>query len=109
MLPRSARDDLERQQQWRQRLHERDLSRGVARVALPDALERKYPRAAQELGWQYLFASRQLSRCPETGRVSMTRTAKENHESTKGRKHEKDTKSKNRFLPFSCFRSFVFS
>src|SRR5262249_36281369 len=42
--------------------------RGVARVELPDALERKYPRAAQELGWQFLFASRQLSRCPRTGR-----------------------------------------
>jgi integrase len=41
----------------------------VARVELPDALERKYPRAAQELGWQFVFASRQLSRCPRTGRL----------------------------------------
>jgi integrase-like protein len=41
----------------------------VARVELPDALERNYPRAAQELGWQFLFASRQLSRCPPTGRL----------------------------------------
>jgi integrase len=41
----------------------------VARVALPDALERKYPRAAQELGWQFVFASRQLSHCPRTGRL----------------------------------------
>ena len=69
MLPRSVRDDLERQVAWRRRLHERDLARGVARVELPDALERKYPRAAQELGWQFLFASRQLSRCPRTGRL----------------------------------------
>jgi hypothetical protein len=51
MLPRSVREDLERQLAWRRRLHERDLARGVARVELPDALERKYPRAAQELGW----------------------------------------------------------
>jgi len=64
MLPRSVRADLERQLEWRRRLHERDLARGVARVELPDALERKYPRAAQELGWQFVFASRQLSRCP---------------------------------------------
>jgi integron integrase len=69
MLPRSVREDLERQLEWRRRLHERDLARGVARVELPDALERKYPRAAQELGWQFLFASRQLSRCPRTGRL----------------------------------------
>jgi integron integrase len=69
MLPRAVREDLERQVAWRRWLHERDLARGVARVELPDALERKYPRAAQELGWQFLFASRQLSRCPRTGRL----------------------------------------
>jgi integron integrase len=69
MLPRSLRDDLERQLEWRRRLHERDSTRGVARVQLPDALERKYPRAAQELGWQFVFASRQLSHCPRTGRL----------------------------------------
>jgi integron integrase len=69
MLPRSVRDDLERQLAWRRRLHERDVTRGVARVELPDALERKYPRAAQELGWQFVFASRQLSHCPRTGRL----------------------------------------
>jgi integrase len=28
----------------------------------------KYPRSAQELGWQFVFASRQLSRCPRAGR-----------------------------------------
>jgi integron integrase len=69
MLPKSVRADLERQLTWRQQLHQRDLARGVARVELPDALERKYPRAAQELGWQFVFASRQLSRCPRTGRL----------------------------------------
>jgi integrase len=69
MLPRSVRADLERQLQWRRQLHERDLARGVARVELPDALERKYPRAAQELGWQFVFASRQLSRYPRTVRL----------------------------------------
>jgi integron integrase len=68
MLPRSVRADLERQLEWRRKLHEHDLFRGVARVELPDALERKYPRAAQELGWQFVFASRQLSYCPRTGR-----------------------------------------
>jgi integron integrase len=69
MLPRSVRTELERQLQWRRQLHERDLARGVARVELPDALERKYPRAAQEFGWQFVFASRQLSSCPRTGRL----------------------------------------
>jgi integron integrase len=68
MLPRALRADLEGQLQRRRQLHEGDLARGVARVDLPDALERKYPRAAQELGWQFVFASRQLSHCPRTGR-----------------------------------------
>lgn len=68
MLPRSVRADLERQREWRRQLHERDLTRGVPRVDLPDALERKYPRAAQEFGWQFVFASRQMSHCPRTGR-----------------------------------------
>jgi integron integrase len=69
MLPRSVRTELERQLEWRRQLHDRDLARGVARVELPDALERKYPRAAHEFGWQFVFASRQLSRCPRTGRL----------------------------------------
>jgi integrase len=63
-----VRTDLEGQLAARRALHERDLARGVARVELPDAVERKYPRAAQDLGWQFVFASRQLSRCPRTGR-----------------------------------------
>src|SRR5437588_531555 len=40
MLPRSVRADLERQLEWRRQLHERDRTRGVARVDLPDALDR---------------------------------------------------------------------
>jgi len=68
MLPRAVRAELAKLLEWRRQLHERDLARGVARVELPDALERKYPHAAQELGWQFVFASRQLSRCPRTGR-----------------------------------------
>jgi integron integrase len=69
MLPRTVRGALDRQLEWRKELHDRDVARGVARVELPDALERKYPRAAQELGWQFVFASRQLSRCPRTQRL----------------------------------------
>src|SRR5580692_1299884 len=69
MLPKSARAELQRQLAWRRQLHEKDVAAGLARVALPDALARKYPRAAQEFGWQFLFASRQRSRDPKTGDV----------------------------------------
>ncbi len=68
MLPRTVRPELERHLEQRRRLHARDLDCGVARVDLPGALERKYPGAARELGWQFVFASRQLSRCPRTER-----------------------------------------
>ncbi len=69
MLPKALQADVRRQLQWRRVLHDSDLARGVARVALPDALSRKFPRAAQEFGWQFLFASRQLSRDPKTGDI----------------------------------------
>jgi integron integrase len=69
MLPKSLQAEVRRQLEWRRALHDSDLARGVARVALPDALSRKFPRAAQEFGWQFLFASRQLSRDPKTGDI----------------------------------------
>jgi integrase len=69
MLPRALRPEIEKQVQRRTEVHERDLRRGVAYVPLPDALGRKYPNAVRELGWQYVFASRQLSRCPRTGNI----------------------------------------
>lgn len=33
----------------------RDLERGLGRVTLPNALERKYPNAGKEWGWQWVF------------------------------------------------------
>ncbi len=38
-------------------------------VSLPDALERKYPGAGRELGWQYVFPSRDTSIDPRTGQT----------------------------------------
>ena len=39
------------------RLHERDLAEGFGRANLPYALARKYPNAAAEWGWQFVFPS----------------------------------------------------
>jgi len=50
-------------------LHEQDLRDGFGEVWLPDALSRKYPNAAGEFGWQYLFPSASLSRDPESGKM----------------------------------------
>jgi integron integrase len=67
MLPRVAKEALADRLRWRADLHARDLARGLGRVELPGALARKYPRAACELGWQFVFASRWVSKCPRTG------------------------------------------
>jgi integron integrase len=40
--------------------HDRDLKVGAGRVALPEALERKYPRAGLEWAWQYVFPATRL-------------------------------------------------
>jgi integron integrase len=67
MLPQSARADLAERLRWRAALHERDLARGLGWVCLPDALDVKYPAAPTSLGWQFVFASRQLSCDPRSG------------------------------------------
>ncbi len=48
-------------------LHEQDLAAGRGAVFLPYALERKYPGAARDWGWQYVFPSANLSEDPRTG------------------------------------------
>ena len=42
-------------------IHERDLAAGYGEVYLPYALERKYPHANREWGWQYVFPARHRS------------------------------------------------
>jgi integron integrase len=50
-------------------VHAADVAEGYGRVWLPHALERKYPNASGELGWQYLFPAARLSADPRTGEV----------------------------------------
>ncbi|MDB4621733.1 tyrosine-type recombinase/integrase [Rubripirellula sp.] len=53
----------------RHSLHQQDLLDGIASVNLPHAVNRKYPAAYREYGWQYLFASHRLSKHPRTCRL----------------------------------------
>ena len=46
---------------------QRDLAEGWGRVPLPDALDRKYPRASTEWGWQWLFPQERRWRDVRTG------------------------------------------
>jgi hypothetical protein len=61
MLPVSLVEAIRRQIEKRRILHDEDLAAGFGEVFLPSALARKYPNAARELGWQYLFASHRRS------------------------------------------------
>ncbi len=69
MLPGSLVEPLERQRDKVRILHEQDRRDEIAPVYLPYALARKYPNAGRELGWQYLFPARRLSRDPRSGVV----------------------------------------
>jgi len=43
------------------------LAAGFGQVYLPYALDRKYPNASREWGWQYVFPSDRLSTDPRSG------------------------------------------
>jgi integron integrase len=68
-LPLKLRDPLLERVERVRVVHERDQADGVAPVWLPNALDRKYPNAGRELGWQYVFAATRLSVDPRSGRL----------------------------------------
>jgi integron integrase len=55
MLPQSLKEPLVRHLDEVHDIHQRDLTEGFGRVALPDAIERKYPGAAADWRWQWVF------------------------------------------------------
>lgn len=66
MLPDRLKVELQThlevvRQTWRE-----DVAAGCGKVWLPEALRRKYPKAEQEWGWQWVFPSAELSLDPET-------------------------------------------
>ncbi|MBA8884485.1 integron integrase [Dokdonella fugitiva] len=67
MLPRSLVEPLRREIERSLRLHAVDVAAGFGATRLPHALARKYPRAAREPGWQFVFAAAQRSRDPLDG------------------------------------------
>ena len=67
MLPETLIQPLQEHMAKRRRLYEDDLAKGMAAVYLPDALARKYPNAANEWTWQYVFPSGSYSLDPRSG------------------------------------------
>jgi integrase len=60
MLPQSVKEPLQKHLQRVKRIYDEDLKSGFNGVSLPYALERKYPNAAKEWGWQWLFPASKL-------------------------------------------------
>lgn len=69
MLPESIQPDLREHLKRVRIIHERDLAEGFGRVFLPPALARKYPNAAQQWIWQYVFPAQSRSRDPRSKEV----------------------------------------
>lgn len=67
-MPQSLIAALQAQLQWAKKIHENDLADGFGEVSLPYALHRKYPNAAREWGWQYIFPASARARDPYSGR-----------------------------------------
>lgn len=67
MLPRTLAAPLSLQVERARSQHERDLNSGTGEVYLPNALARKYPNAAREPGWQWVFPAQKLAGDPRSG------------------------------------------
>ena len=67
LLPQTCRQRLEEHLEYAHRLHAQDLTDGFGRVYLPHALERKYPNAAADWRWQYVFPAGSRGTDPRSG------------------------------------------
>jgi integron integrase len=68
-LPQRLAEPLRTQIEAVKDMLHKDIAAGYGEAFLPDALARKYPNAARELGWQYVFPSVRLSADPRSGKI----------------------------------------
>jgi integron integrase len=64
VLPTAVFEPLSRHLEGVKRQHQTDLARGFGRVVLPFALDRKYPNAPIEWGWQFVFPASRVCTDP---------------------------------------------
>ncbi|MFH1639721.1 MAG: integron integrase, partial [Chloroflexota bacterium] len=67
IFPKIVQDEMRQHLEKIKLLHDEDLARRQGEVYMPGALPKKYPAAAKEFRWQYVFPSKALSRDPRTG------------------------------------------
>jgi len=68
-LPVKLINQLKDQLIYVQKIHTADLADGLGEVYIPLALGRKYPCAATEIGWQYVFPATKVSVDPRSNKV----------------------------------------
>ena len=66
--PGGVEDELRRQVEAVRGLHQKELEEGFGEVYIPEALAGKYPDAAREVGWQWVFPAKERSMDPRSGR-----------------------------------------
>ncbi len=54
-LPSGLRESIQKHLAAVEKIHQEDLRQGLGKVELPNALDRKYPNADKEWGWQWVF------------------------------------------------------
>jgi len=69
LLPKACKHRLKEHLNHVRELHRQDLEDGFGRVHLPDALGRKYPHAAAEWSWQYVFPAGSRGTDPRTDTI----------------------------------------
>jgi integron integrase len=67
LLPERLRHPLRTHLSRVKQLHQQDLARGGGAVFLPFGLKRKYPKAARDWAWQYVFPAERVSVDPVSG------------------------------------------
>jgi integrase len=65
MLPDKLKLELQGHLERVRLMHAEDLRAGLGAVWLPEGLARKYPKAAQEWCWQWVFPAKSLARDPQ--------------------------------------------
>jgi len=98
MLPAAVRELLHKHLTEVKRLHDEDLKNGLGRVALPNALDRKYPNAAKEWGWQWVFPATSHY----TDRLTGEKRRHHLHESVLQRAFKEARLKANVFKPAGC-------
>jgi len=69
LLPPALVPAIHDQMALARQLHAQDLAAGFGEVYLPYALARKYPNAARQWGWQYLFPAGNTAVDPRSGKT----------------------------------------